>query len=223
MNTSDLENPVASTSDPETDNGKKNKLVDLRSVIAANLTELRKESGLTQLELAELINYSDKAVSKWERAEGVPDVTVLARLSEIFSVSLDFFIRSDHRAEKDIPVSAGKKRDRSLITALSVALVWLIASFVFVVFGVVRAQIGNAWLCFAVAVPLTCVVLLVFNSVWGNRRRNFIIISALIWSFLACVFAFFAVTSYSPYLWLMFLLLVPAQTIVLLWSGLGKK
>ncbi|MBQ9544978.1 MAG: helix-turn-helix domain-containing protein [Clostridia bacterium] len=196
---------------------------DLRTVIASNIATLRKDAGLTQLELAELINYSDKAVSKWERAEGIPDVTVLARLCEIFSVSLDYFIRSDHRAEKNAKVSALKKRDRSLITALSVALVWLVASFVFVVFGVVRASIGNAWLSFVFAVPVTCIVLLVFNSIWGRRGTNFLIISVLIWSFLISVFAVFAVTSYSPYLWLMFVLLVPAQIIVLLWSGLGKK
>ena len=211
---------------PQATNHSENKntyVGDVRSVIAANITRLRKDAGLTQLELAELINYSDKAVSKWERAEGLPDVAVLVRLSEIFSVSLDYFVRAEHGHENDRPVPAKKKRDRSIITALSVALVWLIATFVFVVFGVVRTQIGNAWISFVIAVPVTCVVELVFNTVWGNRRRNYLIISVLIWSFMFCVFTVFAVTNYSPYLWLMFVLLVPAQVIVILWSGLGKK
>ena len=47
---------------------------------------------LTQIELAEKINYSDKAVSKWERGESIPDVSVLLELSKLFGVSIDFLV-----------------------------------------------------------------------------------------------------------------------------------
>lgn len=50
---------------------------------------LRKEKGLTQLQLAERLNVSDKAVSKWERGLGCPDVSLLARLSQVFAVDLE--------------------------------------------------------------------------------------------------------------------------------------
>ena len=49
----------------------------LKQTVANNIAQLRKSKGLTQLELAERLNYSDKAVSKWERGEGLPDVLVL--------------------------------------------------------------------------------------------------------------------------------------------------
>ena len=56
--------------------------------MANNIAQLRKSKGLTQLELAERLNYSDKAVSKWERGEGLPDVLVLSKMAEIFDVTL---------------------------------------------------------------------------------------------------------------------------------------
>ena len=54
---------------------------DLKVIFAQNLIALRKQMKLTQIELAEKINYSDKAVSKWERGESIPDVSVLLLLS----------------------------------------------------------------------------------------------------------------------------------------------
>jgi len=65
---------------------------NLRLIIARNITELRREAGLTQLELAEKLNYSDKAVSKWERAESVPDIAVLKAVADLFGVTVDELI-----------------------------------------------------------------------------------------------------------------------------------
>ena len=55
---------------------------DVRGALAANLAELRKEENLTQAEFAAQFNYSDKAVSKWERGEGLPDVYILAQIAQ---------------------------------------------------------------------------------------------------------------------------------------------
>ena len=57
---------------------------ELRVTIASNIIDLRTKAGMTQLELAEKLNYSDKSVSKWERAEATPDVFVLKNIGEIF-------------------------------------------------------------------------------------------------------------------------------------------
>ena len=54
---------------------------NVRSIIASNLTKYRKNLGLTQLELAEKLNYSDKTLSKWERGESIPDIVTLKQLS----------------------------------------------------------------------------------------------------------------------------------------------
>ena len=62
---------------------------DLRKIIGDNLTELRKRRGLTQLELAEKFNYTDRAVSKWENGDTLPDVEVLYQLCEYYGVTMD--------------------------------------------------------------------------------------------------------------------------------------
>ena len=56
---------------------------DVRQIIAENLIELRKVNKLTQLELAEKLNYSDKAISKWERGESLPDVEILCQIADL--------------------------------------------------------------------------------------------------------------------------------------------
>ena len=58
--------------------------MELREIIAKNICDLRVGAGLTQLGLAEILNYSDKAVSKWERAESTPDVFMLKRIADYF-------------------------------------------------------------------------------------------------------------------------------------------
>ena len=67
--------------------------MDTKSIIANNIIELRKSKKWTQIELAEKLNYSDKAISKWERAESLPDVTVLQQIAALFSVSVDYLDR----------------------------------------------------------------------------------------------------------------------------------
>ena len=56
---------------------------------------LRKDKGMTQLELSRLLNVTDRAVSKWERGLGCPDVSLLTKLSEVFSVDIGSIIDGD--------------------------------------------------------------------------------------------------------------------------------
>lgn len=65
-------------------------MADLKLTIASNITKLRTEAGMTQSELGAKLNYSDKSISKWERAESLPDANVLKQLGEIFGVSMDY-------------------------------------------------------------------------------------------------------------------------------------
>ena len=68
---------------------------DLRRVLAENISELRKSNNLTQAEFAERLNYSDKAVSKWERGDSLPDVIVLKTIADMYGVGLDDMLRED--------------------------------------------------------------------------------------------------------------------------------
>lgn len=58
---------------------------------------LRKKNGLTQIKLAELLSVSDKAISKWESGAGFPDITLLPKLAEVFSTSVDYLLFNDRR------------------------------------------------------------------------------------------------------------------------------
>ena len=75
---------------------------ELKLITASNLINLRTGAGMTQAELGAMLNYSDKTISKWERAEAIPDAFVLRQLSEIFGVTVDNLLTS-HDEWKPIP------------------------------------------------------------------------------------------------------------------------
>ncbi len=194
---------------------------EIKSVIAKNITQLRLAKGLTQIDLAGELNYSDKAVSKWERGESIPDVTVLMHIAEIFGVSLDYLV-TPHRDVDDSGMKqrdANKKKNHIFITGMCILLVWLIATIAFVVLDMVPVDMRFLHaLSFLYALPISIIVWLVFNSVWFNKRRNYIIISLLMWSVLVAMHV-----SFLPFglnFWLLYILGIPGQVIIILWSRL---
>ena len=194
----------------------------LRNVIAQNIAELRKNNNMTQLELAERLNYSDKAVSKWERGESVPDVAVLKNIADIFLVTVDYLLEQTHK--KAAPPAAKtvvRARRRGVITWLGVLMVWMVATIAFVAIQLAISTIGRAWLVFVWAIPVSAIVWLIMNSVWFNRRRNYFIISVLMWTLLAATHI--TLLLWGMNVWLVYLLGIPAQFIIFLWSGVTIK
>lgn len=198
---------------------------DLREIIAKNIAALRTGAGLTQLKLAEKLNYSDKAVSKWERGESVPDIFMLKEIADMFGVTVDYLLSEDHRAEhlKTEKNRRTMSKNRILVTFLAAALVWLIATALFVVFNVAfNAAALPAWMMFLYAIPSSAIVVLVFNSIWGRVKLNYLIISVLVWTLILA--AYMTVLTVSEYnLWLLFIIGVPAQVIIIFWSGITGK
>ena len=197
---------------------------DLKPIIAKNITALRQNAKMTQIELAERLNYSDKAISKWERAESLPDITVLKAIADQFGVPLDYLVRQEHDealpepAQADIP--RNKHRSHSIITLLSVLLVWSVATLVYVIFDVIWTDLNIHWITFLYAIPTSMIVWLVFNSIWFNTRRNYLIISLLMWSALLCLVLTLLV--FHIVAWQFLLLGIPGQVIILVWSGLKR-
>lgn len=182
-----------------------------RKTVAKNISELRVANGLTQFELGEKINYSDKAVSKWERGESVPDAYVLKKLADIFEVSVDYLLE-DHSGEK-----RPKARNRhKTITQLSFLGTYTLAFFVFIV--LLLCNIFE-WQIFVYAIPVSMIVLIVENALWGTRFLGFLYISGLVWGIIATVYVAFL--SYNW--WLLFLLGIPAEAIIVLCFKLKKK
>ena len=61
----------------------------MKKTLGMMIASMRKENGMTQLELAELMGVTDKAVSKWERDLSCPDVNTIPKLAEVFGISVD--------------------------------------------------------------------------------------------------------------------------------------
>ena len=73
---------------------------ELKMIIAGNIGKLRREAGMTQLELAETLNYSDKAVSKWERNLSKPEGNHMAQLVELLELSREYLPKPERREER---------------------------------------------------------------------------------------------------------------------------
>jgi transcriptional regulator with XRE-family HTH domain len=201
-----------------------------KQTVAENLASLRREHHMTQLQLAEELHYSDKAVSKWERGESLPDLAVMKQLADLYGITLDDFLLTKEEREAKVSAAAPppapepaddsvprrKNHNRLIIAGMAMMLVWLIATLIFVVLDMIIPELDYGKFLFLYAAPITAIVLLVFNSIWFNPRWNYAIISALVWSILGAIF----LTFYSHRLWKLFLIGIPAQLIILLWSRL---
>ena len=184
---------------------------ELRLCIASNIIRLRTAAGMTQAELGEKLNYSDKTISKWERADGMPDAYVLTQLSRIFGVSVDYLL-SDHddwEGDRKKKEKNAKEFSAGVVTLVSVAGIWTLAMLVFVIFWMVGSI---HWIIFVTAVPATLITLLVFNSVWRRGKNNFWIVALLLLSLVCLIYL--ALIKYNP--WQLFLVLIPGEIVVFL-------
>ncbi len=197
---------------------------ELKAIIAENITVLRKSRLMTQGDLAEKLNYSDKAVSKWERGESVPDIAVLKAIADLFGVTVDYLLTRDHKVYKEErkEVKKRKKSNRLFITLISVVAVWLAAVIVFLNFDSFLSELNGKWLVFVYAVPVSAVVAVIFNCIWGKRILNIILSSIICWSLISSVYLTLLITQNSN-MWLLFVLGAPVQVMILLWSRLHFK
>src|SRR5574344_704151 len=172
---------------------------NVREIISHNIVLLRKNNRLTQLELAEKLNYSDKAISRWERGDTLPDIDTLCSICELFGVDFDFLIHvhDEKKITNELKKNAGNKLT---ITLLVISLVWFLATIVYVYSGIITKV--YVWKVFVWAVPFSALVGLVFNSVWGRKSNSFIIASIFVWSLLASFYVEFI--NYK--VWLIFIL-----------------
>ncbi len=72
-----------------------------KQTLGMMIASLRKENGMTQLELAEKMGVTDKAVSKWERDLSCPDINSIPQLAELLGVSVDELMQSKNESKDD--------------------------------------------------------------------------------------------------------------------------
>jgi transcriptional regulator with XRE-family HTH domain len=192
-----------------------------REIIAENIAELRRGARLTQAELAEKLNYSDKAISKWERGDSIPDVLVLYELAELFSVTVDYFLHSHTEDEKRPKLDSSKNRLRLVIALTSCLSTYFIAALVYFILLTVNPDIEGLWRIFIVPLPVISVISIVFSSIWlRGKIPLYISVSALLWSSVLVTFVFLLGVIKA---WFLFIIAVPLQVIVLFWMSLLYK
>lgn len=204
----------------------------LKFQLGANIVMYRKKLGLTQAKLAEQLNYSDKAISKWERGESMPDVLTLVQLAELFGVKVDDLIRDpneipentggpiEHAMEVAVEKTLKRKANKRVILALSSLLVWFVALLVFVI--VSSLDIPRSWIAFLYAIPADAIVQLSLRSAWRDFRWNKTLISILVWGGLLSLYASLKLFAHVD-IWKLFLLGIPGQLAVLLWCRMYAK
>ena len=196
--------------------------------IGSNIAAYRKRDGLTQATLAEKLNYSDKAVSKWERGESIPDVVTLMQMADLFGITVDELVcdpnalpeNSDSKLEKAMTQVSEKamkrKANKNVIQALSSTLVWFVALFAFVILSSFDFLEQYSCLLFFVAIPANAIVLLSLRSAWHDFRWNQILITIIVWgSLLSIYMVLLTVCNYN--FWKIFLLGIPGQIAIFLW------
>ena len=193
---------------------------DLKQTIANNLVLYRKQAGLTQQELAAKINYSDKAVSKWERGDGVPDVLVLKEIADLYGLTVNDFLAEHKSKPKKIKTKSFWAK-RWLITLLSAGLVFLVATVVMVIWLLIdpSSTASVAKYAYVSAVPVSLIVVLVFSCVWGKLWQRCVVVSALIWTL--CLLIHLVLNIVSLNAWMIYLVGAALQVLVIMWFVLA--
>ena len=192
---------------------------DVRPIISKNLTMLRKEKGLTQAELAEKLNYSDKAISRWEHGDTLPDVNMLYELCEFYGITLNDLISEDCQTKKEAKKEYTKEMNTYKIwrSILSVSIVWLLVTLIFT-YSLAISGSARLWILFVWAVPVSIVAFYVYGKSFLNSLSRFILSSCVMWTVISSIF----VSLFPHYFWQLFLIGVPVEVIIFLTYKMKK-
>jgi transcriptional regulator with XRE-family HTH domain len=175
-----------------------------------NLIRLRKQHGFTQQALADKLNYSDKAVSKWERGEALPDVQTIGEIAQLFHLTIDELIYHEPESIEKISKQREQKPYLLKLSFLMVSTVWLIALLLFVILNLTLAYKDDLWLTFIASIPASMIVFLVFAVITKRKLLILFFVGCLTLSF--SLLAFLIIN--HPNDWLLFLLPVPIVFVV---------
>lgn len=203
----------------------------LKNVLGKNIALFRKNAAMTQAMLAERLNFSDKAVSKWERGESVPDVLTVIQLAEVFGVSLDELLHDQDALPENVSKveqvmgkaverTLKRKADKRIIENLCSILVWFVALLIFVLCA--SLGVHKSWVAFFWAIPIDCIVRLSLRSAWRDFRSNRWLISGIMWGMLLSIYISLFVFAQIN-MWMLFLLGIPGQTAIILWFRMFRK
>lgn len=189
---------------------------EIGKIVATNLIALRKRNNLTQNELADKLSYSDNMVSRWERAEITPSLETLQKISEFYNVPIEALL-SDNVVEEHKQNEKVENIKKFSIILLMLTVVWFIITAIFVYFDTILHN--NIWNIFVLGVPVSCLVMLLFNGSWNKYIYRFVVCTVLIWSTLTYIFLLLG--NYNFFL--IYIVGVPAQLALVIWAFIKPK
>ena len=197
-------------------------LSELKLISASNIIKLRTGAGLTQAELGEKLNYSDKTISKWERGEAIPDAYVLTQMAEIFGVTVDYLLSSHDAWEPPEQQEEKERRQEehrysvNMIIAISVLGIWTMALTIFVMLWLFDIIL---WQTFIVALPVSILTYMVLICVFRRHRQLQFVIAAFVLSLF--ILLYFTLPMQKP--WQLFLIAIPAEILVFLSCNIRRR
>lgn len=193
---------------------------DIKKIVAKNLANLRKNKKITQTELAEKFGYSDKAISKWENGDTLPDIQTLYQLCEFYNVTLDFLVNEQDFEDKIKYINHLNRKviiNNSMIELLYCSFVWILAVIIYIYLLIFTEF--DYWQIFVWALPATSLVMLLFSKVWKQKIYTFVVRSLFFWTLvIACYIQFI---QYN--IWPLFFLMIPIQVALILTIAINDK
>lgn len=178
-------------------------------LISYNLVSLRKQNNLTQLELSQKINYSDKAISRWEKGEVTPSIEILSSLADVYGVPLTYFFEE----HIDAQTAKIKEREKNLYILIMISLMLIIWTVAVIVFFVIKSASSRYYASpFIWALPVSS-----YAFGWCNKRffkKNIFLITSSItfWLLMAAIYCQWI----QHNIWQIFLLGIPVQITLIL-------
>ena len=187
-----------------------------KKIVADNLTKFRKAKGLTQAELAEKLNYSDKSISKWERGEGFPDIFILKDMAEFYGIKIDDFF-----SEKEVKIKNKRPiKNEIIIPALALGIAWfvIVALFAVALIFFYDKVPAPPWLLFIYGIPVTGIIIIIFMAIYKKKFIVMIGESITLWGIVLSVYlTLITLMAPNAWMWLLFIVCVPIQIMVILY------
>ena len=186
----------------------------IKENIANNIAELRKMNHMTQQDLAEKLNYTDKAISKWERGESTPDIESLSALAKMFNLTVDDLLNETFDKEQTLRKEKIRLSKSISKIALGVLTIWLIGTVVFV-YNVIRKNEPNGlWMSFIWPIPASSLLVAIVAFLRKYKMVISIAASITLWTGLMSIFLQILVMGGN--IWIIFLVGVPLQAIIII-------
>lgn len=183
---------------------------NVKEIIASNLASLRREHKLTQQQLAEKLNYSDKAVSRWENAETLPDIETLCKICDIYGVKFEYLLQKE-QPKKNPYVVKNDIPGKMLITFIIMCSIWIAATLAYTYINAIFDI--KVWTIFIWAVPFSAVMCEVCNAVFfKNKAFGCVAFSVASWTSILALY----LQTLRHNMWMLFIMGVPLQAVIIL-------